>query len=52
MSANSYLGSKQLMRIGTQSTTSQGLRRPKEGSSTTQPTIQKILEDHGLLPKA
>jgi hypothetical protein len=28
------------------------LKRPKEGSATTLPTIQKILEDHGMLPKA
>jgi hypothetical protein len=27
-------------------------RSPKEGSFTTRPTIQKILEDHGVLPKA
>jgi hypothetical protein len=40
-----------LMRIGNWGTTMHGLRRPKEGSATTRPTIQKILEDHGLLPK-
>jgi hypothetical protein len=38
--------------MSTQGTTSQGLGRPKEGSVTTQPTIQKIPEDHGVLPKA
>jgi hypothetical protein len=41
-----------LLRIGTQGTTLHRLGRPKEGSATTQPTIQKILEDHGGLPKA
>jgi hypothetical protein len=29
-----------------------GLRRPKEGSAMTRLTIQKILEDYGVLPKA
>jgi hypothetical protein len=41
-----------LMRIGTRGTIPHGLRRPKEGSAMTQPTIQKIPEDHGVLPKA
>jgi hypothetical protein len=39
-------------RIGTQGTTPHRLKRPKEGSATTWPTIRKILEDHGVLPKA
>jgi hypothetical protein len=38
--------------IGTQGTTLHRLKRPKEGSAMTQPTIQKIPEDHGVLPKA
>jgi hypothetical protein len=32
-------------------TTPHRLERPKERSSMTRPTIQKILEDHGVLPK-
>jgi hypothetical protein len=40
------------MRIGTWGTTPHGLGRPKEGFFMTRPTIQKILEDHGMLPKA
>jgi hypothetical protein len=40
------------MRIGTQDTILHGLGRPKEGSAMTWSTIQKILEDHGVLPKA
>jgi hypothetical protein len=41
-----------LTRIGTRGTTPHGLERPKEGSATTRPTIQKIQDDHGMLPKA
>jgi hypothetical protein len=41
-----------LTRISTQGTTPHGLGRPKEGFTMTRPTIQKILEDHGVLPKA
>jgi hypothetical protein len=41
-----------LMWMSTWGTTSQGLRRPKEGSTTTQPTILKILEDYDVLPMA
>jgi hypothetical protein len=40
------------MRTGTQGTTPHRLRRPKEGSAMTRPTIQKILEFDGVLPKA
>jgi hypothetical protein len=40
-----------LMRIGTRGTTPHGLRRPKEGSATSQSTIQKIPEDHDVLSK-
>jgi hypothetical protein len=40
------------MRIGTLGTAPHKLGRPKEGSSTTRPTIQKISEDHDILPKA
>jgi hypothetical protein len=40
------------MRISTRGTTSQGLGRPKEGSATTRPTIQRFLEDHDVLPNA
>jgi hypothetical protein len=40
------------MRIGTRGTTPHRLKRPKEGSALNQPTIQKIPEDHGMLPKA
>jgi hypothetical protein len=40
------------MRIGTQGTTPHRLRRSKEGSAMTQPTIQKITEDHDVLIKA
>jgi hypothetical protein len=47
---NKFLGV--LTRISTKGTTSQGLRKPKEGSAMTQPTIQKIPEDHDMLPKA
>jgi hypothetical protein len=32
-------------------TTPHVLGRPKEGSAMTQSTIQKISEDHGMLPK-
>jgi hypothetical protein len=31
-----------VMRIGTRGTTPHGLKRPKEGSTMTRPTIQKI----------
>jgi hypothetical protein len=41
-----------LTRIGTRGTTPHGLERPKEGRAMTRPTIQKILEDHGVLLKA
>jgi hypothetical protein len=41
-----------VMRISTRGTTPHGLRRTKEGSVTTWPTIQKISENHGVLPKA
>jgi hypothetical protein len=40
------------MRISSQGTTSQRLGRLKEGSATTQPTIQNIPEDHDVFPKA
>jgi hypothetical protein len=40
------------MRIGTLDTTPHRLGRAKEGSAMTQPTIQKITEDHDMLPKA
>jgi hypothetical protein len=40
------------MMIGTQGTTLYGLRSSEEGSAMTQPTIQKILKDHNVLPKA
>jgi hypothetical protein len=39
-----------LMRIGAQGTTPYGLGRPKEGHAMTRLTIQKIAEDHGMLP--
>jgi hypothetical protein len=39
------------MRIGTRGTIPHKLRRPKEGSAMTRPIIQKILEDHDVLPK-
>jgi hypothetical protein len=39
------------MRIGTQGTTPHGLRRPKEGSAMTWPTIQNIPEDYVMLLK-
>jgi hypothetical protein len=39
-------------RISTWGTTSHGLGRSKEGSAMTRPTIQKISEDHDMLPKA
>jgi hypothetical protein len=39
-------------RICTQGTTLHGQGRPKDGSARTQPTIQKILKDYGVLPKA
>jgi hypothetical protein len=38
--------------ISTRDTTLDRLKRPKEGSAMTWPTIQKILEDHGMFPKA
>jgi hypothetical protein len=41
-----------LTRIGIRGTTPHTLRRPKEGSAMTRPTIQKIPDDHGVLPKA
>jgi hypothetical protein len=41
-----------VMRIDTQGTTPYRLGRPKEGSAMTQPTICKILEVRGMLPKA
>jgi hypothetical protein len=52
--ASTHLPSTQglLMRIGTRGTTPHRLKRTKEGSVMTWPTIQKILEDHGVLPKA
>jgi hypothetical protein len=37
--------------IGTRDTTTHRLERPKEGSATTRPTIQKIPKDHDVLPK-
>jgi hypothetical protein len=37
--------------IRRQCTTSQGLRRPKEGSVMTRSTILKISEDRDMLPK-
>jgi hypothetical protein len=40
------------MRISTQGTTPYGLEMSNEGSPTTWPTIQKILENHAVLPKA
>jgi hypothetical protein len=40
-----------LTRIGIWGTTPHRLERLKEGSAMTQPTIQKILEDHDVLPK-
>jgi hypothetical protein len=40
-----------LMRIDTRSTTLHGLKKLKEESATTRPTIRKILEDHVLLSK-
>jgi hypothetical protein len=43
---------KSLTRIGTRGTTPHGLKKPKERSAMTQPTIQKILEDHVVQPKA
>jgi hypothetical protein len=39
------------MRISTQGTTSQRLGRLMEESVMTQPTIQKIAEDHDMFPK-
>jgi hypothetical protein len=42
----------ELRRINTWGTTSQGPIRPKEGSVMTRPTIQKILKDQDVLPKA
>jgi hypothetical protein len=41
-----------LMRIDTWDTSLHRLRRFNEGSSMTRPTIQKIPEDHGVLPMA
>jgi hypothetical protein len=46
------LSALELRRINTWGTTSQGPIRPKEGSVMTQPTIQKILKDQDVLPKA
>jgi hypothetical protein len=40
------------MRIGTRGTTPHRLRRPKEESVMTRPTIQKIPEDHSMFSKA
>jgi hypothetical protein len=40
------------MRIGIWGTTPHRLRRPKEESAMTWPAIQKIPQDHGVLPKA
>jgi hypothetical protein len=40
-----------LTRIGTRGATTHRLGRPKEGSAKTRPTIQKIPEDHDVLPK-
>jgi hypothetical protein len=40
-----------LMRIDTRSTTLHGLKKLKEESATTQPTIRKVIEDHVLLSK-
>jgi hypothetical protein len=37
--------------IGTRGTTLHGLRRPKEVSAVTRPTVQKIPNDYGVLPK-
>jgi hypothetical protein len=39
------------MSIGTWGITRHRLKRIKEGSTMTRPTIQKILEDHDVLPK-
>jgi hypothetical protein len=39
-------------RIGTRGTSPHKLGRTKEGSAMTQLTIQNILDDHGVLPKA
>jgi hypothetical protein len=39
------------MRISTQGTTLQGLKMLKEGFFMTWPSIQKILEDHDMLPQ-
>jgi hypothetical protein len=52
--ASTHLPSTQglLTRIGTQDTTPHSFRSPQEGSAMTRPTIQKILENHGVLPKA
>jgi hypothetical protein len=41
-----------VMWIGTRGTTPHRLKRPKEGPATTRPTIEKIPEDHEVLPKA
>jgi hypothetical protein len=38
-------------RIGTGGTTPQRLRRPKEEFTMTRSTIQKILENHDMLPQ-
>jgi hypothetical protein len=52
--ASTHLSSTRglLTRIGTRGTTSHRLRRPKEGSAMTRPTIEEIPEDHDMLPKA
>jgi hypothetical protein len=41
-----------MMRISTWGTTLYGLRRSNEGFDMTRPAIQKISEDHDVLPKA
>jgi hypothetical protein len=43
---------RSIMRIGTRGTTLHRLRKLKDGSASTQPTIEKVLEEHGMLPKA
>jgi hypothetical protein len=52
--ASTHLPSTQVLltRISTRGTTAHGLGRSKEGSAMTWPIIQKISEDHGVLPKA
>jgi hypothetical protein len=39
------------MGISTRGTTPHELRRSKDGSAMSQPTIQNIIEDHGVLSK-